>query len=223
MEARVAVTPQDLVEGKTSKSVGVITERFQLQHNPNSCETTCITNILHNLGDSLSDGRLNLPLARVNRICGYKNPRGVAPDKLVPNLKKALLPLGYNAIEKPDSSRNNLNRIIAESGCSFPVVGLSHEYLRDERDYRGENDSDHAVIMLKCADQVSLIYDPFEHASPAMARKDQGLGRGVVAMHTWKFLDYWRLASVSRNWMLWIERATVNNETLDLLLKKGKD
>lgn len=224
MEARrITVTPQELVEEKTGKSVGVITEHFQIQHEPNSCETTCVTNILHYMGDTVPDPRLKMSLARVNKICGYRNPIGVPPDKLIPNLRKALRPLGYNAVERMGASRNALNRVIAEKGCSFPVVGLSHEYLREERDYRGDNDSDHAVIMLKCTDRLSLIYDPFEAVSPAMARRDQGLGKGVVALHTYRFLDYWKLAQVSRNWTMWIERATVKNETLDSVSLLSKE
>ena len=112
------------------------------------------------------------------------------------------------------ASRINLVRVIKEKGCSFPLVGLSHEYMRDERDYRGENDADHAVVMFRCSDAITIVYDPFEAVSPAMKRRNEGYGRGVVPMHTWKFLDYWRLASVSRNWMCWVEAATVKNETL---------
>ena len=209
------------MEEKTQKVMGAITDDFQIQHNPNSCDPTCVANVLHQMADSLQDDHLRIPLHKVNKICGYKNPRGVIPEKLVPNLRRALRPLGYNPVERFGATRTMLNRVIMEKGCSFPIVGLSHEYMREERDYRGDNDADHSVILLKCGEQVSIVYDPFESISPSMERREQGLGRGVVALFTYKFLEYWKLASVASNWMLWIERQTVKNETLDAALNGG--
>ena len=111
-----------------------------------------------------------------------------------------------------------------DQGCSYPIVGLSHEYLRNERDYRKDNDADHTVIILRSTGEVTVVYDPFESIVPMPSRRNQNLGTGMVALKTSDFITYWKGASVSTSWCLWIRKETVMNTLLDSAIQtKEKD
>lgn len=102
-----------------------------------------------------------------------------------------------------------------DKAFSYPVVGLSHEYLRNERDYRKDNDSDHAVMVFRSTGEITMVYDPFESIKPMPVRLNQNLGRGVVALKTPDFISYWRGASVATQWCLWMKKETIMNTLLD--------
>jgi hypothetical protein len=165
------------------------------------------------------DPDLNLPLQRVNEICGYRNNVGARMIVVIPNLRKALGAFACSAEEKVGTSHNRLRSVLVDKGCSYPIVGLSHEYLRNERDYRSQNDSDHTVIVFRSTGEITVVYDPFESIVPMPSRKNQNLGRGVVALKTSDFITYWKGASVSTAWSLWIRKETVMNALLDSMLQ----
>jgi hypothetical protein len=54
-----------LTDDKTNRVIDDITKRFKYQPNPNSCEPTCIYNVLHELGDRDSRREIQFSEARV--------------------------------------------------------------------------------------------------------------------------------------------------------------
>jgi hypothetical protein len=215
----IPVAPRDRIDEKTGRIIGDITRPFKLQPNNSSCETTCITDILHEMALRFTDPDLNFPLQKVNDICGYRNNVGPRMIVVVPNLKKALKVFRYSVDEKVGTSHTRMRAILVDQSCSYPVVGLSHEYLRNERDYRKDNDADHTVIVLRSTGEITVIYDPFESIVPMSSRKNQNLGKGVVALKTSDFITYWKGASVSTSWTLWIRKETIMNTLLDSMIQ----
>jgi hypothetical protein len=215
----VSVAPRDRIDEKTGRIIGDITKPFKLQPNNSSCETTCVTDILHELASRFEDPDLNFPLQKVNDICGYRNNVGPRIIVVIPNLRKALKAFRYYADDKVGTSHTRLRSVLVDKGCSYPIVGLSHEYLRNERDYRKENDADHTVIVLRSTGEITVVYDPFESIVPMPSRRNQNLGKGVVALKTSDFITYWKGASVSTSWSLWIRKETVMNTLLDSIMK----
>ncbi|MDG7012275.1 MAG: hypothetical protein JRN17_04210 [Nitrososphaerota archaeon] len=87
-----SVAPRDRIDEKVGRMIGEITRPFVFQPNNSSCETTCVTNALHEMGIRFQDPDLNFSLRRVNDICGYRNNVGARYIVLLPNLRKALKP-----------------------------------------------------------------------------------------------------------------------------------
>lgn len=204
-----------LTDDKTNRVIDDIVKRFKYQANPNSCEPTCIYNVLHELGDRDDRRDIQFSETRINQICGYKHPIGPNVRVIIPNLNKALGRTGYTARDRVRSTFDNLRSVLTDQSCSYPLLGLSYEYLRNEHDYRRSDGSDHVVIVFKANDLSFALYDPFEGLRPSMRRANLGYGKGIVVIPTTDILDYWENASVSTSWMLWVRKETIKTPTLE--------
>ena len=204
-----------LTDDKVNRVIDDITKHFKYQANPNTCEPNGIYNILHELGDRHGRKDIQFTEARVDQICGYKHPIGINVRVVVPNLNQALKGTGYTVHDRVRSSFPNLRSVLTDTSCSFPLAGLSFEYLRDIHGYGRTDGSDHVVIVFKASDVNVAVYDPFEGLNPSMRRANQGYGKGVVVLPTSEFLTYWEDAIVSTSWMLWIRKETIKEPTIE--------
>jgi hypothetical protein len=197
-------TVRDLTDEKQGKYIGSITQNFKLQPNPNSCETTCVTNIIHELSDRFNIPPLRFSEADVNDACGYANPRGYTPWKVIPGLRKLLNPLGWTPNQDSKVSHSRMRKVIQNKECSYPIVSLSGEYMRETVDYRTGIVDDHAVVVLRSAGDWTVVYDPYPVVSPVARARLRKYGTGVVPIRTTKFIRYWSETSIVSKWTFWI-------------------
>jgi len=152
---------------------------------------------------------------KINEICKFKQFIGPKLAVVVKNLNAELRKYRFEAREKQGASYDELMGILKDRNASYPIIGLSYEYLETEvlqvrlqvqnRDSY-EQMPDHAAIVLASDDSDTVLYDPY--ASHSKRRKqDPLLSEGIVRRPTPRVLAYWEKALFS-DWMLWIRRLT---------------
>lgn len=166
-----------------------------------------------------------MPEHPINRLCRSTN-RLLGPklEVVVPNMTAALREWGYIAVERSGQRHADLAGILTDSETSFPMVGLSHDYLVYRRAVQRNglsNPIDHVVIVLCSGGTETVIYDPYEGLSRMMQlqRQDQGMPRGTYMLPTARFLSYWEQAS-DPAWMFWVQhkpsgRASAKSPSLE--------
>jgi len=134
----------------------------------------------------------------------------------------ALREWGYIAVERSGQKHADLTGILTDSETSFPMVGLSRDYLVYRQAVKQDgNPIDHVVIVLSSGGIETVIYDPYEGPSKTMQlqRQDQGMPKGTYMLATARFLSYWEQASEPA-WMFWVQhkpsgRATAKSPSLE--------
>jgi hypothetical protein len=131
-------------------------------------------------------------------------------EAVVPNMTAALREWGYIAVERSGQKYADLTDILTNLETSFPMVGLSRDYLVHRQAVKQDgvsNPVDHVVIVLCSGGTETLIYDPYEGLSKKMQlqRQNQGMPKGTYMLATARFLSYWEQAS-EPSWMFWVQR-----------------
>ena len=201
-------TVEDLTDEKQGKVAATITQNFKLQPNPNSCEPTCITNILHELSDRFKAPALRISEAKIDEAVGYKAPRGYTPSRVMPGMKRILNPLGWTALQESKVSYPKMRKIIHEKSWSYPLVSLSGEYMRDMLDYRTGVVDDHVVVVLRSAGDWTVVYDAYGRLSPRAKVKFRKFGPGIIPIRTPNFINYWTQTSIASKWVFWVAPLT---------------
>ncbi|MHB8568091.1 MAG: hypothetical protein ACYC7D_15920 [Nitrososphaerales archaeon] len=210
------------VSGKTGMPLSSITTGFKYQSLPNSCYTTGIYNILHDLCIRHAIPGLGLPESRVNKICNYRDVLGPKLDSIVPNLNHALLQMSYTSFEKSRRKYDDLANTTKNPWSSYPLVSLSFSYLLKEQLVNEKalyGDPDHVVIVLSCDQSSVFFFDPYE-GFIRRPRTKNSIGRGVASLSTPKFLQYWDSAS-DPSWIFWIERNNKSQRNLLSFIQEG--
>jgi len=196
-------------DGKRGQSIDSIANHFKSQPTPNSCYTNCIYNILDELSRNDASPQIGLSESRINDICRSKEPFGPKPEAVVPNLNTELKKWGYRTYETLRTSYSRLVGILTDDKSSFPIIGLSYDYLVDRKVFEpftgGYAPPDHTVVVLSCDSSDVIFFDPFQGLSAVMQRQSQGLGKGVSLLPTPRALDYWQRA-VFPSWAFWVSR-----------------
>ncbi|MDG6967119.1 MAG: hypothetical protein JRN03_05305 [Nitrososphaerota archaeon] len=199
-------TLEDLTDEKQHINIGTLTAKFKLQPIANSCETTCITNILHELSDRFKHPDLHFSEAAINEACGYKAPRGYNTRKLIPGLRDILRPLGWTPSQESRVGHTKLRRVLINKDLSYPLVSLSEEYMREVLDHRTGNFDDHVVVLFRASGQWTVVYDPYGFGSPKTKEKFRTYGAGIIPIRTTDFIRYWTHTTLATKWMFWITK-----------------
>lgn len=209
---------------KTGELISNICGAFKYQSNPNSCYTTCIYNILHEVGIRFSNNDVRIPEARVNKLCGFRDFRGPVLDIVVPNLNKVLRPLGYEAHENRRQRFDDLSKRVRDNDASYPMIGLAYSYLISELKLRAPSQinepPDHVVVVLECNPEETLMFDPYQGMIRRAPKSDEE-ARGIVVLSTPRLLEYWN-SSQDPSWMFWVERKNRTDTELFSYESKGE-
>jgi hypothetical protein len=145
-------------------------------------------------------------------------------EAVVPDMTAALREWGYIAVERSGQKYADLTGILTDPETSFPMVGLSRDYLVYRQAVKQDglsNPIDHVVIVLSSGGTETVIYDPYEGLSKKMQlqRQDQGMPKGTYTFATARFLSYWERASEPA-WMFWVQhkpsgRASAKSPSLE--------
>ena len=213
------------VDDKRGQDIEYVTRAFKFQPTRYSCYTNCIYNILHELSRAHNCTAIALSEQAINRLCRSTN-RLLGPklEVVVPNITAELKQWGYIAVERSGQRYPDLTSILKDKETSYPIVGLSYDYLVYREAVRRNGEPippDHATIVL-CSDETeTVIYDPYEGLSKRMQlqRQEQGMPRGTYMLPTARFLSYWEQAS-DPAWMFWIQhkppaRASAKSPSLE--------
>ena len=211
--------PQNFLDGKTRRSVNKIIEKFKFQPNPNSCLPNGLYNILNELARLHTVNALGFSEAKVNKICLYKSPTGPDLNNYLRRLNNEIKSLGYIAIEKPNSTYNQLSTVLEDTDCSYPLIVLSSKYLEDELQIKLPNVTefgyaDHVVVLLLSDKYKSVIFDPYAGINIKIGQNQQGLNRGIALLSTSRLTELWEEA-FDMSCMIWIKKEKNKSGELD--------
>ena len=184
---------------------------YDKQPTYNTCETTCMKNILGELAKRHSAPKINLGLKKINKMYDYQLLAGSKTALGVNNLRRSLRPHGYEVKEVFGDKSNVelLGRIIKESNCSYPVVAVSPAFFDNEttvshRNYRTDSSNaetrveyEHAIIVIDVDDEITFC-DPMENY------KRHGACT-LTKMGSPTFVRLWNEIE-SPKWVVWIEK-----------------
>lgn len=151
--------------------------------------------------------------SKINRISQNRQLLGPKLEVVVRNLNDEIVKWGYMAHENFRTSYTRLTEVVGDVESSYPIIGLSYDYLVDRGAVDSPNGSyeppDHAVIVLSSNANETIIYDPYEGMSRKMQlqSQQQGLPRGAYMVVTPRLLKYWQEAGFP-SWMFWVRRRT---------------
>lgn len=224
-------SPSDFhIDDKRGQNIEEITHGFKWQANDYSCYTNCIYNILHELARAHNCTAIALSEQTINELCRSTN-RFLGPrlGSVVSNMNAVLKKWEYVAAERSAQTHTDLVGTMTNPEYSFPIVGLSYDYLIDRQavkvDEARNSPVDHCTIVLCSGEVETVIYDPFEGLSKKMQvqREEQGMPKGTYMIPTSRFLRYWEKAS-DPAWMFWVQhkptgRASAKSPALESYAK----
>ncbi len=154
---------------------------------------------------------IGLSETKINRLCQNRQYLGPKLEVVVRNLNDEIGKLGYIAEENFRTTYTKLGSVLADRESSYPIIGVSYDYLLDRGAISPLNGSieppDHAVIVLFSDANETVIYDPYEGISRKMQlqSQQQGLPRGTFMVVTPRILQYWQQA-IFPSWMFRVRR-----------------
>ncbi len=182
---------------------------FKFQSRRDDCWAVCIHNILKELSERVDKPAICIGESKLNRAMGYGGGYGalsIRIDRVAPNINKQLKSLGYELQERTDVGFDKLVSNLASQGLSYPIAGLSYEYLRSKRttpeiafEEQIPEGIDHAVVVFEANQADVTVFDPMERFGKA----GKG-GDGIITLTTPRFLSLWSSASVDREWLMYI-------------------
>ena len=181
---------------------------FKFQSQRDDCWSVCIHNVLEELADRLDEPVFRQSEARLNKAMGYGSGMGalgIRLDRVRPNVNRLIEASGYGLVEQAGVGFDGLVVNIKSEELSYPVAGLSSQYLSDKprgARLRIEGDLaeavDHTCIVLAADSSNVTIFDPLERFSGSGKGSD-----GIISLSTPSFLSYWSRASVEREWLMY--------------------
>ena len=182
---------------------------FKFQSRRDDCWAVCIHNMLKELSERVDRPALSIGEAKLNRAMGYGGGYGalsIRIDRVAPNVNKQLRPLGYEIQERSNVGFDKLVSNLASEGLSYPIAGLSYQYLRSKRStaetlFQDEipEGIDHSVVVLEVNQTNVTAFDPMERFGKAGKGSD-----GIITLTTPSFLSLWSSASVDREWLMYV-------------------
>ena len=182
-----------------------ITSDWIVQTSIASCLPTCLTNIAreakkhrYNLCD------LNYTFKQICEVTKYSRFRGTSWYLARDGVRKKLSDDKYKQWSLEDREGKGLKikdiqNVISSDKCSYPIISLGAEYVRDMYDEKLEGFPqtwmEHSIVILSCTETESIIHDPYAGV------KDR---EPLLVLNTDKLLKYWMYAATS-NKMMWLE------------------
>lgn len=159
-------------DSDVEKARTLTTDWMSQENQEPSCTACCLFNIMYELSERKIAPLDVKPIYKtVCKTLGYNKILGVGWDMVRPGMSK-LLRKSKNKLWTPSVRENDRSLpvklicdIIRRDNCSYPLMSLGPEYLRDE--YGVELNGNpfhwfsHAVVVLQCSDGDCLMFDPF--------------------------------------------------------------
>jgi hypothetical protein len=190
------------------RPISEIIKNFKFQSQTDDCWAVCIHNVLEELAARTENPALKQSESNLNKAMGYGGKMGalsIRVGRVRPNLNRLLEPLGYRIEEEKGVTLQGLARNLAKESTSYPIAGLSYEYLRKKKStlrLRIEGEPpvgfDHAVVVLKVDSNEVVFFDPLERFSRGGKGND-----GLITLGAPTYLAYWSHASVEKEWMMY--------------------
>lgn len=115
------------------------------------------------------------------------------------------------------STYKQLSTILSDPERSYPLVGVSAQYLIREHGFDELNEQstppDHVVIAMYSDKDRTAVFDPFMAFSRKKQKLDNGFGKGIVVLPTSQFLADWESATFN-SWSFWVEKLVKETRTL---------
>ena len=193
-------------------------EKFKSQTKEDMCLSTCITNILNDLGRRQNLKGLRYRLSKMNKLCDYKEGLQ-CNERIIPSvMDNELAPYRYRWAQEfgPQNNLDLLKKITLDPRFSLPIVSVSSRYF-EEIDWRlsGKHTLNHVLIVMAVNHKIVYFYDPYENYF-----KKKGDNVQVPRIMTKPvFLNLWDEATMSR-WVAWVE--PVGQSQIKDFTTKGK-
>jgi hypothetical protein len=209
----------DIRDSKTNRYLTDIVKHFKHQASPSTCYTVSIHNILTELSERQGDKRIKLSEKRINQLTKFREFIGPKLEIVVRNINKEIMKYGYKAYEDFNGTYQQLLDILKDTQCSYPLVGLAHSYLVNERGlFRGEENielpPDHVVTVIDINEENTFFFDPYGRYS----RFQSDFPEGIFTLSTSRFLDEYWTKALFCNWLFWIGRSDAGTQKLDSYL-----
>ena len=167
------MTDGDTFSDSDLDEVHMIVANWMSQENMEpSCTPCCLFNIMYELSErDIAPLDVRPMYKTVCKTLGFSSILGVGWNMVRPGMSK-LLRKSKNKLWTPAVRENDRSLpiklicdIIRRDNCSYPLMSLGPEYLRDEYGVELKGNPyhwfGHAVVVLRCSDGDCLMFDPY--------------------------------------------------------------
>jgi hypothetical protein len=185
-----------------------VVEGWENHKSKPECLPICLYNILLNLSKSEYYYEfLPISIQKMKAVCGYVPNLGSSWDIATRGIKSRLQRRGIKdwALKSEEGKtvkKEKMCKIIENDNCSYPILSLGPEYMRDRYSVPLEGVPHqwmgHCVVALKCDDDCVKFYDPYNPYGTAYFNPIYQLKKNI-------FEGYW-VASDPVKGMMWFQR-----------------
>ncbi|MDV7351284.1 hypothetical protein R3751_16080 [Halorubrum distributum] len=194
---------------------------FTHQRDINTCLPVSLLNIIGELADSTGNDELSIDLDRAKDAVDYDPFMGSSTEFVGERLDPHLADFNYKTVLDRALDLDELDEIIQDPSCSYPIVELDSRYLDWVDAYEVQAGMSgtlqpHTVVPFGFNDESILLFDPMleYHLDPERASSNG------IEIPKPLFYEYWSGESVPR-WTLWIEQQ--EQQTFDQIDTRGDE